>query len=86
MIGSAFHRTLAEAVVSVCERVRSLQGVGTVALVGGVFLNRILLDLTTRMLQRERFEVLRPRLYSPNDESVSVGQVAYALARLKEGP
>jgi hydrogenase maturation factor HypF (carbamoyltransferase family) len=36
------------------------------------------------MLQRRRFEVLRPRQYSPNDESISVGQVAFALARLKE--
>jgi hydrogenase maturation protein HypF len=51
--------------------------------VGGVFLNKTLLTLASRMLRRKGFEVLRPRQYSPNDESISLGQVAYALARLK---
>jgi hydrogenase maturation protein HypF len=84
-IGAAFHLTLAEAIASVCERVRELHGVATVALVGGVFLNKTLLSLTSRILQKKGFQVLRPRQYSPNDESISLGQVAYALARLKGG-
>ena len=82
-IGAAFHRTLARAVASVAERARQAYGVDTVALVGGVFLNRTLLTLASRILERERFKVLRPLQYSPNDESISVGQIAYALARLK---
>jgi hydrogenase maturation protein HypF len=82
-IGSAFHRTLAEGIAAVSERAREAHGVSTVALVGGVFLNKTLLNLATRILQRKGFEVLRPRLYSPNDESISLGQIAYALARLK---
>ena len=82
-IGSAFHRTLAEAIASVSERAREAHGIDTVALVGGVFLNKTLLTLASRMLRRKGFEVLRPRQYSPNDESISIGQVAYALARLK---
>jgi hydrogenase maturation protein HypF len=82
-IGGAFHRTLAEAIASVCERVRQNHGVGTVALVGGVFLNKTLLTMASQMLKRKGFEVLRPCQYSPNDESISLGQIAYALARLK---
>jgi hydrogenase maturation protein HypF len=82
-IGAAFHYTLAEAIVSVCERVRELHGIATVALVGGVFLNKTLLTLASRILRRRGFEVLRPRQYSPNDESISLGQIAHALARLK---
>jgi hydrogenase maturation protein HypF len=82
-IGAAFHGTLAAAIASVCERAREVHGTNTVALVGGVFLNKILLDLTTRGLQKKKFEVLRPRQYSPNDESISIGQAAYALARMK---
>jgi hydrogenase maturation protein HypF len=84
-IGGAFHLTLAEAVASVSRRVRELYGVKTVALAGGVFLNRTLLSLTMRILEKQGFQVLRPRQYSPNDESISVGQIAYALARLKSG-
>jgi len=82
-IGAAFHRTLAQAVAAVAKRARQACGVDTVALVGGVFLNRTLLTLASRTLEKEGFKVLRPLQYSPNDESISVGQIAYALARLK---
>jgi len=85
-IGAAFHYTLALAIAEVCERVRQVHGVSTIALVGGVFLNKVLLNMTLGTLHRKRFEVLRPRRYSPNDESISVGQIAYALARLKDRP
>jgi len=85
-IGATFHYTLALAIAKVCERVRQVHGVSTVALVGGVFLNKVLLNMTLGTLHRKRFEVLRPRRYSPNDESISVGQIAYALARLKDRP
>ena len=84
-IGAAFHLTLAEAIASVAGRVRELHGVHTVALAGGVFLNKTLLSLTTQILQKKGFRVLRPLQYSPNDESISLGQVAYALARLRGG-
>jgi hydrogenase maturation protein HypF len=82
-IGPAFHRTLAEAIACVSERARDAYGIETVALVGGVFLNKTLLTLASGRLRKKGFEVLRPRQYSPNDESISLGQVAYALARLK---
>ena len=81
--GAAFHHTLAAAIASVSERVREVHGVATVALVGGVFLNKTLLTLASQMLKKKGFEVLRSRQYSPNDESISLGQVGYALARLK---
>ena len=84
-IGAAFHRTLAEAIARVSEQARESYGITAVALVGGVFLNRTLLTLASQALKRKGFEVLRPRQYSPNDESISVGQAAYALARLKGG-
>ena len=84
-IGAAFHRTLAEALARVSEQARESYGITAVALVGGVFLNSTLLTLASRTLKRKGFEVLRPRQYSPNDESISVGQAAYALARLKGG-
>jgi hydrogenase maturation protein HypF len=84
-IGAAFHLTLAEAIASVAGRVREVHGVDTVALVGGVFLNKTLLSLATQILRKKGFRVIRPLQYSPNDESISIGQVAHALARLKRG-
>jgi len=82
-IGAAFHHTLARAIGATAEKARQAFGVETVALGGGVFLNRTLLTMTSRILREAGFKVLRPVQYSPNDESISVGQIAYALAQLK---
>jgi hydrogenase maturation protein HypF len=79
-----FHDTLAGLIVTMARRARDEHGTDTVVLAGGVFLNRKLLERTTARLTRGRFRVLRPALYSPNDESLSLGQIAYGLAKLKE--
>ena len=81
-IGPKFHRALADAVTAVAVTARDVHGVDTVALVGGVFLNRELVSLARTFLQDKEFTVLMPEKYSPNDESISIGQAAHALARL----
>lgn len=83
-IASMFHDTLARLIVSVARHAREEQGTDTVVLAGGVFLNRKLLERTIGRLSRARFRILRPTLYSPNDESLSLGQIAYGLAKLKK--
>jgi hydrogenase maturation protein HypF len=82
-IGSKFHSTLAGAIAAAAQKCRETFGIDTAALVGGVFLNRVLLERTTARLSQLKFTVLRPEQYSPNDESISLGQIAYALAKLK---
>jgi hydrogenase maturation protein HypF len=83
VISTKFHNSLARIILDVAERARKSRGISTVVLSGGVFLNKKLLGRATSLLERERFRVLRPVNYSPNDESLSLGQIAYALARLK---
>ena len=83
-IGSKFHSSLAGAIAAAAQKCREEFGVDTVALVGGVFLNRVLLERTTALLSQLEFTVLRPQQYSPNDESISLGQIAFALAKLKK--
>jgi hydrogenase maturation protein HypF len=80
-----FHNTLARAVLGVALQARQEHKLAGVALVGGVFLNRILLEEASRLLTEAGFRVIRPEQYSPNDESISLGQVAFALAGLKAG-
>ena len=80
VISSKFHTTLAKTIVSVAKKAQREQEVETVVLTGGVFLNGALLSCTEDLLAEEGFRVLRPTQYSPNDESISVGQIAYALA------
>ncbi len=82
IMASKFHNTLARVIVQTAERVRRAYGIDVVSLAGGVFLNRKLLDRTRAGLERKGFQVLRSVHYSPNDESLSLGQAAYALATL----
>jgi hydrogenase maturation protein HypF len=82
-ISARFHQTLARAIVRMAELARVRRGITTVALTGGVFLNKRLLEASLELLQKKRFKVLRPEHYSPNDESLSLGQIAFALNRLK---
>ena len=84
-VSAAFHNSLAGLILRVARRTRESRGTDTVVLAGGVFLNRVLLDRTTRRLARDGFKVLRPVLYSPNDESLSLGQIAWGLANIGKG-
>ncbi len=84
IISAKFHNTLASAISRTAAKARKGHGTETVVLVGGVFLNRRLLEQTTRLLEKDGFRVLRPKLYSPSDESLSLGQIAYGLAHLNK--
>ncbi len=82
-ISAKFHKTLAFVIARVAEKAEQQYGVDTVALSGGVFLNKRLVQEVYGILERKGFAVLRPVQYSPNDESISVGQIAYALGFMK---
>ncbi len=83
-IASKFHNTLARVILKVAERARQDHRIDTVALTGGVFLNKRLLTTSLHLLDLKGFKILRPIVYSPNDESISVGQIAYALNILQK--
>jgi hydrogenase maturation protein HypF len=82
-ISAKFHRTLADAIARIAHEAHQRYGTETVALTGGVFLNRRLAQETIGILEKKGYAVLRPVQYSPNDESISVGQIAYALRALQ---
>jgi hydrogenase maturation protein HypF len=84
-VSARFHDSLAGLVLRVAERARRAHGTDTVSLAGGVFLNRRFLERTEKRLEAKGFRVCRPVLYSPNDESLSLGQIARGLARFKNG-
>jgi len=84
-MAAKFHNTLARVIVETARKARRRLGTETVVLCGGVFLNRLLIEKTSASLRRDGFRVLRPVRYSPGDESISLGQIGYALARLKAG-
>lgn len=84
-VSANFHDSLARLIVRVAERARDVHGTEDVSLAGGVFLNRRLLAAAERKLAARGFRVFRPLAYSPNDESISLGQIAWGLAKLRSG-
>jgi len=84
-ISAKFHKTLADMIARVAHKARQQHGTQIVALTGGVFLNRRLVREATGILENKGYTVLRPIQYSPNDESISVGQIAYALGAIQRG-
>jgi hydrogenase maturation protein HypF len=84
-VSAKFHDSLVRTVVRVAERARRERGTTEVSLAGGVFLNRRLLERTEKLLAAKGFRVFRPLAYSPNDESISLGQIAWGLARIRTG-
>ena len=80
-VGARFHRALAEATVTACEREAERAGTDLVVLSGGVFQNRLLLEQTVAILSDRRLRVLFPTRLPPNDGGIAYGQVAVAAAR-----
>ncbi|HMA93353.1 MAG TPA: carbamoyltransferase HypF [Polyangiaceae bacterium] len=77
-ISARFHGWLVQAVVEVAARVN----VGTVALSGGCFQNRLLLERCKAALNRQGHRVLVHHQVPPNDGSLALGQVAVAMSQL----
>jgi hydrogenase maturation protein HypF len=77
-IAYRFHVTMAELLVSVCSALRDDTGLQQVALSGGVFQNRLLLELVLPRLEASGLRALLHRLVPANDGGVSLGQAYVA--------
>jgi hydrogenase maturation protein HypF len=77
-IAARFHNGLASAVA----RIAAWVGVHDVALTGGCFVNRVLLDRAADALERQGHRVLLNRQVPPGDGGICLGQVAVGAATL----
>ena len=82
LIAGAFHRWVADAAVTASRQAREATGLEAVALSGGVFQNRRLVELLVPDLEQAGFEVLRHRQVPPNDGGIALGQAAVGRATL----
>lgn len=80
-VAARFHHGLADVTVAACRRLSAATGIGTVALSGGVFQNRLLLGRVTDGLERHGLRVLTHHRVPPNDGGISLGQIAVAATR-----
>jgi hydrogenase maturation protein HypF len=83
-IAYAFHRAIALSAVSVSEIIRDEFGINDIALSGGVFQNRLLLDLILRGLREKKFDIYIPINVPFNDGCIALGQLAVAGEILRD--
>lgn len=79
-----FHIAIARASARIASEICAREGIDTVALSGGVFMNRLLLRLLTRELKDAGLAALVPHTVPVNDGCIAYGQAAVARARLAQ--
>ena len=79
-----FHIAITHATTRVACEICAREGLDTVALSGGVFMNRLLLQLLTHELKDAGLAVLVPHAVPVNDGCIAYGQAAIARARLAQ--
>ena len=79
-----FHVAVARSSARIASDICVREGIDTVALSGGVFMNRLLLQLLTRELKSAGLAVLIPHTVPVNDGCIAYGQAAVASARLAQ--
>ena len=77
-ISAKFHNTIAAALLEMADAARESTKLNTVALSGGVFCNRYLINRLVNLLKQNDFTVLFNRKVPSNDGGISLGQAAIA--------
>ena len=85
VIARRFHDAFVQAIVDAAELVRTVYGIETVVLTGGVFMNRYLIEHALAALEAAGFTVAINRDLPPNDGCISFGQAVVAWATNNEG-
>lgn len=79
-----FHIAIARSSARIAREICAREGIDAVALSGGVFMNRLLLQLLTHELKDVGLAVLVPHAVPVNDGCIAYGQAAIARARLAQ--
>ena len=82
VLALAFHRSVAQSACTAAAAICHNTGVHAAALSGGVFMNRLLLQLIRDGLEDEDLEVLVPRSVPVNDGCIAYGQATIARQRI----
>jgi hydrogenase maturation protein HypF len=87
VMAARFHKGLAKIIVQMIEKLSRYESgeteVKTVALSGGVWQNKVLLEEVVRRLQELDFTVLTHSQFPSNDGGLSLGQAAIAAAKIR---
>jgi hydrogenase maturation protein HypF len=78
VIAGRFHLTVAEAILKTCRNLVKQNKINRVALSGGVFQNRLLNELTVKLLEADGMTVLVHHDVPANDGGIALGQAVIA--------
>ncbi len=81
IIASRFHLGLAQSIIDTASLLASKSNIKRVALSGGVFQNRTLLELVVTGLEQKNIQVLTHHQVPANDGGIALGQAVIAAAR-----
>ena len=80
-IAGRFHATIADVILTICRELVRETDISTVALSGGVFQNRMLLEKTVKRLESENMTVLIHCNVPANDGGIALGQAVIANSK-----
>jgi len=83
IIAARFHLCMIDAISTLASELCVRHGLGTIALSGGVFQNRILLEGVSSALESAGYRVIFPQQVPANDGGLSLGQAVVVAAWLK---
>lgn len=84
-ISAKFHRTIAALLEEVCLRLKKEAKTDQVVFSGGVFQNRLLLDLAWERLERKGLKVFVPEVVPMNDAGIALGQAWLGSLMIERG-
>jgi len=84
VIACSFHSSVARMIVKTAEMLATGAGTKDIVLSGGVFQNRLLLQMTYRLAEKSDFNYYSHILVPPNDGGISLGQLEIASATIGE--
>lgn len=79
-----FHEAVGDMIAALAEKIQEEINTTQVALTGGVFQNKILMEYTVSLLREKGFDVYYNVTVGPNDGGISLGQTYIAMEYLKE--
>lgn len=80
-----FHHRVARMILDTCIRIRKETGADQVALTGGVFQNKILMEESLALLREHGFKPYYNVSVSPNDGGIALGQAYVAMKLASAG-
>jgi hydrogenase maturation protein HypF len=80
VISAKFHNTLTEIILHIAQKLNKQK----IVLSGGCFQNVLLLEKAINKLEKHNFKIYWHHFVPTNDGGISLGQIAFALKKIKE--